>query len=305
MKYLIVTSDNIYYMWQLLVQYNNFKKYNYHEDLIWVISYKKKPSKELINLIKKTNVETYLILDDRKRSIYSSSIRPYVLKELFKQKPFLKNHIFFHTDPDVLFTKKFDKTKILNNDIWYLSDTKSYLNSNYIKSKGEALFFEMCEIVGIEPNLVKKNDNNAGGAQLIMKNLSEEYWDKVYHDSEELYMHLSKTEKKYNPKHPIQTWTSDMWAILWNAWLMNNKTKIIKSMDFGWATDSYEKIMSHSIYHNAGVFNQKDLFNKSKFTNKHPFNEDFDYVNQKKGSFYYVKEIINTSKNFKNIIKYM
>ena len=303
MKFIITTSDSKYFHWQLLVQYNNFKKYGYEKDLIWVYSFKDVPSKEMIDLIKGLNVTAYGIKDKRGHIDYSSSIRPFILSKFFNQRKDLENEAIFYTDPDVLFKKKFSTAKLLNNDVWYLSDTISYLSSTYIKSKGEKLFHEMCDIVGIDPELVEKNDKNAGGAQYLMKNLNADFWEKVYVDSERLYVHMNKTSDKYNPEHPIQAWTADMWAVLWNAWLFGHETKIIKRMDFSWATDHIDKVNKEGIYHNAGVFDQKDLFNKGKFSTNHPFNENFSYVDTSRGSYYYVKEIIDTKENYKDLIK--
>lgn len=305
MKYLVTISDSPYFHWQLLVQYNNFKEIGIEDDLIWAVSfdYGKGMSNEMKELIINTGVKTIGIADKRELRSYSCSVRHYILSKIFRGKPYLKDETIFLVDPDVLFTKKMSTSRLLDNDTWYMSDTKSYLDSKYIRSKSEELFNEMCGIVGIDPEVVIANDDNAGGAQIIMKNLTQEFWDKTYNDSEKLYQYMTATSSKYDPEHPIQAWTADMWAILWNAWLFGHETKIIKRMDFAWATDPIKRISERSIYHNAGVIKQDDLLNKGKFSNNHPFNEDFSYVNKEMGSYYYVENILKTKENYSHIIE--
>jgi hypothetical protein len=303
MKYLVATSDKPYYHWQLLVQYNNFKKLGIEKDLIWVYSFDDNISDEMKSLILGCKVKAYGVKDTRKYKNYTCSLTGFVLSEVFKQIPELCDETFFYIDPDVLLSKKIITKKMINNKIWYLSDTKSYLDSKYIKSKSVDLFNEMCDIVGIDPKIVEKNDLNAGGAQYLLKNVDSKFWEKVYDDCEKLYKHMSDTEHLYCPEHPIQKWTAEMWAVLWNCWLFGHKSKIIKELNFSWATDNISNVEKLSIYHNAGVVDQKDLFNKGSFANKHPFNENFDYVDKNRGSYFYITEILNTKNNFPEIIK--
>jgi hypothetical protein len=305
MKYLISTSDTKYFQWQLIVQHHNFLKNNIHKDMILVYSFDQKSSKEFERLCRALRIKAYGYLDDRKEWGYTPSKRSYILSKLFNDLPELENETIFFTDPDVLFNKKPDFSKFDDDDIWYLSDTRSYLDSKYIKSKSEELFIKMCEIADIDPQLVIDNDNNAGGAQYIMKNLNAEYWLEVAHVAEKLYKFMKSTESKYNPEHPIQSWTADMWALIWVAWKMGYQTKIPKEMNFSWATDSIDKVESEGIYHNAGVFDQKDLFHKGHYSGKYPFGDDLSFVNDKKGSIYYAREIADTSKKYKEILEYI
>jgi hypothetical protein len=190
---------------------------------------------------------------------------------------------------------------LLNDNVWYLSDTRSYLNSAYIKSKGEELFIEMCNIVKILPEIVQNNDNYAGGAQLLIKNTNVDFWEKVENDSEDLYKFMKTTEYKYNPNYPIQSWTAEMWATLWNAWLWGNETKIYDDFNFSCATDNIEKWNITNIYHNAGaVIDDGTYFLKTKYQLS-PFNKIIECSN-KYCSFNYLKEVRDTEINFKHII---
>lgn len=303
MKYIIATTDNKYFRWQILVQINNFKKLGIIDDVIYIVSYEKSISKEIKLIEKETGVKFYYYKDTRKNKIYTSSVRPHILAKHFK-KYSVDGGFFMYLDPDVLFREKLNiNDAIKNTKSFFVSDTKSYINSKYIKGKSPELFERMCEVANIESSLVENNDNGAGGAQYIMKNIDHKFWKEVEKDCVNLYELMMKTEKEYSPKHPIQKWTADMWAVLWNIWKLNIKTIILKDLSFSWATSHIKSYDQNLIFHNAGVFNEKDLFNKCKFTQKTPFFEDFSYVNVDRCSYNYVREILETKKNYPNLIK--
>jgi hypothetical protein len=134
----------------------------------------------------------------------------------------------------------------------------------------------MCEIVNIDPKIPKLMQSSSGGAQYLMKGLTEEFWQKVESDSELLYKYFIEYEYKIKDKdyHPIQKWTADMWAVLWNAWYFGFETKVDKYFDFTWATDPITKWSNNLIYHNAGVVSSGELFYKGEYINKLPFNTE-------------------------------
>ena len=303
MKYIIATSDSKYYRWQMLVQIHNFKEMGMLDDLIYVVAKTGKiKSKYLGYIEKETGVEIHTYKDERKSKNYTSSIRPNIMKRFIDDHPEHGN-CFFYLDPDVLFTEKPEYYgSIVNNDVWYLSDTKSYLDSRYIKSKSEKLFHEMCDIVGVTPDVVEVNDREAGGAQYIMKNTNFEFWDKVERDSEALYVHMDRTSNEYKPNDPIQKWTADMWAVLWNAWYFGHRTKIWNELSFNWATTKIKNLDDHKIFHNAGVFDQDHLFNKVKYVDENPFDGDYSYVSEEYCSKYYVDNILETSEDYSELV---
>ncbi|MFW6219447.1 MAG: hypothetical protein ACOC33_01135 [bacterium] len=304
MNILIVLPDCNYYLWQMLVQINNFRKLGIEEDAYFLIGVRNtQKSKTLMNILRhgKLKSKFFVYKDDRDDLSYSPSMTANILKKFFKNNSDLSNVPFLYIDPDVIFKEKINFSRLDKNDVWYLSDTKSYLNSKYIKSKGSELFYEMCRIVKIDPQIVISNDGNAGGAQCIIKNTTYDFWEKVENDSINLYKHMKKTENKYTPEAPIQSWTAEMWSLLWNAWLFGHKTKIIKRLDFIWATDPIKKWDNANIYHNAGaVKDDGKLFIKTKYQ-KSPFNQNIK-CSDKYCSYNYLLEIKETEKNFKEII---
>lgn len=303
MKILIAFPDIPYYNWQVLVQINNLVKFGFGNDIIYVVG--KRPNVRLNTQIHKvlndTSVEYYVYDDTRVKSCYPSSLRPHIIEKLFKHRTKLSNETIFYIDPDLLFSDFIDFDSLISGNTWYLSDTKSYIDSKYIKSKSKELFEEMCKIVGIDESLVTDNDVNAGGAQYLMKNVDANYWGKVFSNSEKLYNFMKKTEKKYSPQHPIQSWTADMWSVLWNGWKNNHNTKIISELNFSWATDPIEKYGKNKLFHNAGVAKQTNLFNKIAYQTS-PFNADFSHVSNKYCSYKYVEEIEETKNNYPDLI---
>jgi hypothetical protein len=304
MKILVVLPDVNYFLWQMLVQIYNFRKFGYEEDTIYVIGKHNLQKSDVLNRIITyggLKCKFYVFNDEREYPKYSSSMRPHILAKFFEKYPEMSKETFFYVDPDVLFTKKLKFDEYLNDNIWYLSDTCSYIDSKYIKSKSNDLFIDMCKIVGIDSKIVEDNDKNAGGAQYLMKGINSEFWKKVEKDSEELYKYMIETSIKYSPEHPIQAWTADMWAVLWNAWYFGHDTKIIKKLDFSWATDSIKRWKSTYIYHNAGAVIDNGLYFLKTNYQKSPFNQELK-CSDEYCSFNYVKEIKETEKSFSNIL---
>lgn len=302
MKILVATFDHNYYLWQVLVQINNFIKYGYDDDTIYVIStYDPSPVLKSIMNHPKIKSKFFIYKDERQNARYPSSLRPHILEKFFNEHQEYNDETIIYLDPDVIFTKKLDFSKYLNDDIWYLSDTRSYIDSKYIKSKSEKLFVEMCDIVGVSPDEITSIDDDAGGAQYIMKGVNAEYWRKCYYDSEKLFSHMKDTESIYNPQHPIQSWTSDMWTVLWNAIYFKHKVKIDNDLSFSWASDNIIRWHETYIFHNAGVVgDSKTHFSKIIHQNS-PFNKEL-YANNDNCTYNYIKEIKETEETFKDIL---
>ena len=81
----------------------------------------------------------------------------------------------------------------------------------------------------------------------------------------------------YHQKFPIspgeiQFWTAEMWSLLWNLWLYGHKTKVIKDLDFSWATDSIDVYEQKPILHMAGVTEdlKSSKFYKGEYINVDP-----------------------------------
>ena len=306
-KYICVQPRLLYYAWQVEVMLNNFLNNNispYDIDVL-VAWNPNDDTNNIHNVIpwfklkeKYKNVNIIFYKDTRNNPQYISSIRPNILKQHFLNHPELKDKVIFYHDCDILFTKPINFNCFTNDDIWYLSNTNSYINYNYIISKGKNIYDKMCDIIGINPLIPKLMNPNSGGAQYIMKNVDYKFWEKVENDSEELFKQITEINKINKIKdpnyHELQIWCADMWAILWNAWLKGNETKVVPELDFCWATDNIKRWNEVSIFHNAGVTpERKDLFFKGDFINYLPYNVE-NIFSSEYCSYNYFQEILKT-----------
>lgn len=312
LRYVSVQPRILYYAWQVEVMINNFIKHGINPNNIDILvawnpnddTSKIKNVEAWYKLaLRYSAVRFFFYQDTRPTPIqYISSVRPNVLKQHFEAHPELKDEAIFYCDCDVVFTKTPDWSKFLNDNVWYLSNTNSYINYDYISSKGTEFYDKMCEIVGIDPTIPKLMNSNSGGAQYILKNVDASFWEKVERDCERLYSEITlmiNEKLKEDPKHhPLQIWCADMWAVLWNGWLLGNETKVVPEMDFCWATDGSDRWNETTIFHNAGVTCscQRGLFYKAKYISELPYkDESIESVSQNHCSYMYVKEVLETA----------
>ncbi len=308
MRFLSVQPDIDYYVWQLDVQMNNFRKFGIEDKAIIVLGYNSdiginEKAKEFAD---RTLATVIFIEDTRNMSerLYMPSIQFHLIKKLYGDhvRLFDNQKVFFH-DADMLFTMLPNVADFDDFSKVYMSDTISYIGANYIKSKSPKLLKEMCEIVGISTVLVESNEYQSGGAQYFFPSmfmLSSDFWNKVEKDSSSLYKHMIATSTIYCPEYPIQSWTAGMWSLLWNIWLVGIETDVTKELDFSFATNPIEEIETKNIFHNAGVISgDSDMFFKGDYFDKTPFDVDFSHIGKEKCSYFYVKEIMETAKALK------
>ena len=300
--------DILYFHWQIEVQIHNFMKHGINPNWIEVLfAYHESPSAEGLALAAKYPMVRFFFY---KRQItenfgYIPIVRPDILSQHFEKYPELKNEVIFYHDSDIIFNKLPDFDAMHSGTYWYVSDTISYIGAEYIKSKSEDLFIDLCSLVKISPEMVEKNQDGSGGAQYLMKNVTADFWRAVTDDSLKMYKYmadremyerttLSPDQGHYNP---IQKWCADMWAVLWEAWKMGSQTIVTPELDFSWGTSSVSDYEKYNIMHNAGVTDDRkhELFFKADYRARSPFNEDLSYVKQDSASFKYV-EAINYAK---------
>jgi len=194
--------------------------------------------------------------------------------------------MLFYYDTDIIFRKLPDFDQFSGDDYCYVSDTRNYMDSNYIKKSGSSdLLEDMCKIVGVSPQVIEKNDPYVGGAQLVLKNTTCEFWRKVETDCNLLfalmnqYNHLEEDKawlaerKRRSQCHGIQAWTAEMWAILWNIWLSGSETRIHDALDFCWTTQDISNWESKNILHYSGVVKEGDArhFRKADYLRYTPY----------------------------------
>lgn len=306
MKYICVQPSSLYYAWQIEVMLYSFIQNEVLPQDIHIIlaiqnNYKDPYFNQLQLRYPEVNFKFYQ--DDRPFSYYISSIRPYLLSKYFKENPELEKETIFYHDCDIVLTKPLEINHLLEDDIFYLSNTISYIGYNYIKSKGDDVLQKMLQIMELEEDLIKNNQNNSGGAQYVLKNVTSDFWYRAYNDSEKLFSQVTQLnhhKKQQDPSyHELQIWCADMWAVLWGIWRLGKETKIDSKLDFTWATSPKSEWERNSIFHNAGVTsNTEKMFYKGDYINRLPYNEELE-LDLNKSSYYYfslIKEIGNMLK---------
>ena len=293
MKYICAQPATQYYAWQIDTMLYSFRTVGVNlQDVHIVCAIHGEIDPYFDSLMRKyTGVVFSFYEDTRHDKSYISSIRPHILKKHFTAYLDLKDEPIFYHDCDIVFTKPLDINHLLENDISYLSDTISYIGYNYIHSKGEDVLKRMLEVVGIDEEVVKRNESNSGGAQYLLKGIDKYFWYDVENDCTRLYKHLTsfnEEKKKQDPNyHELQIWCADMWGVLWNIWKRSKETQVVDEMNFSWATSSVNEWHKNAIYHNAGVTSSDtDMFFKGRYISDLP-DLNLDIPNKKCSYNYY------------------
>jgi hypothetical protein len=277
MKYICAQPATQYYAWQIDVMLYSFRTVGVNlEDVHIVCAIHNRIDPYFDRLMKKHLGVTFSFYEDTRHDTgYISSIRPHILKKHFAAYPDLKNETIFYHDSDIVFTKPLSISKHLKNDINYMSDTISYIGYDYIKSKGDDVLQTMLDIVGIDEDVVKNNQDSSGGAQYILKGIDKYFWYDVENDSTRLFTEITSLNQKKVAEdpghHPLQIWCADMWAVLWNLWKRDKHTEVTEALDFSWSVTPANEWFKRPIYHNAGVTDSmKDMFYKGLYIDELP-----------------------------------
>ena len=289
---MIVQPTDVYFIWQVHLYVESCIENGFDEENIHVLLYCPKGRSisekwdELRRVYPKLNIFIY---EDKGVGqyigIYIPILRPHTLWQHFKAFPELEKKTIVYTDCDILWTEKLDIAKYYDNETCYISDAKSYLNVDYFNSKERDVLpekleeykkrdvlKELCDIVGIDKQIVIDNNNNTGGVQYILKNVTAEFWKKVEKDVISIRVHLMNNINKQffaNENKGIQSWCADLWAVLYNLWYYKKDVQVVEEMEFAWASDPIGKLEKVGIFHNAGIttttFAGSPAFYKGKY----------------------------------------
>lgn len=293
MIFISAQPDEDYFVWQLRVQILNLQTIGFKDEYHICVkamhdTYVNPNFIALMQEFRGTNFKFFFYFDHRPDwGLYLPSLRPYILAQHFNIYSYNE---FFYIDSDIIF-RELPDFNLLPNHHW-VSDTVSYVGGEYILSKSWTLLKNMCAIVGISPEIVLRRNKHSGGAQYVMRNITSEFWQKVEKDCINLYLYMTDFNHTYNG-HGIQSWTADMWAVLWNLWLSDLECKVSPELEFCWPGDTLDRWEQTKIMHNAGVTSKDEhrLFYKGKYLATSPIGVDFSYVEKDKCSVKYVEYI--------------
>ena len=275
LKIVTIFPDDNYFTWQVHLWLESLKDIGLSSKAIVIIftprgRVRNNKFDQIISLYPETEFVFYKDEHDvsSKLGKYIPILRPYSAWRYWTDHPDMKDKAVFYCDSDILFTDKFSLDQFVDDDITYCSNTNSYINASYFDSKVKDVIPERLEeykkidvlnetakIVGITREVCEKNNLHSGGTQYLMKNIDAAYWHKVMDDCLPIIEYLGGINKQFFPSENkgFQKWTSDMWAVLWNLWLMGHETKVVPELDFAWVHDPIEKLQKCTIYHNAGA----------------------------------------------------
>ena len=307
MTFISAQPDVPYFHWQVEVFIHNAIKNGINPNWIEILfAYDIERSQEGLKLASKYPFVRFFFYERSREDNfgYIPILRPQILEEHFLRHPNLSEEPIFYHDSDIIFRELPDFNSLLNDNIWYLSDTVSYIGSDYIKSKSDQLLTDMCQIAGIDRSIVESNNFNSGGAQYLMKNIDHNFWADVKKVSLDLYKYLEARENSERKNltaensqsyNPIQKWCADMWGVLWCGLKRGNQVRISDELSFSWGSsegmDQWEK---HKIMHNAGVTsdNNGKHFFKAKYIDRSPWDEDFSSIDPNHNGYNYVQAIL-------------
>jgi hypothetical protein len=240
-------------------------------------------TKQMFNRLKEkfNNISFFEYADTRVMPTYIPSVIMNAVKQHYKAYPYLQMENVFLHDCDMIFTKPVDFTDLEQDDSCYVSDSKSFIWSDYILEKGQDLYEDMCDIVGLDYSVPIKHRLHSGGSQYIFKNTDYKFWQKVESDSVALFDYFQKSEPLRVQKNPsyygIQQFTAGMWGMLWNCWYYDLDVKITPRLDFCWGTDPIDKWSRCDIFHNSGVTydigKNHNIFYKGAYTDTLPYQD--------------------------------
>ena len=277
MKYICVQPAQAYFAWQIDTMLHNFRTVGIQpEDIHVVCSNNDGIHDHFIRMMEKYPRVTFTFYQDtREYTGYIASIKHHLIAKHLKAFPMLQHEPLFFHDCDIVFTKRIDFEPLLQDDIWYTSDTCGYLGYDYVLGKGRDVLEMMLDIAGVQEDVFRCNQRSSGGAQYILKNATPDMFIEMEEMSHVMYKKisaLSHEKKKKDPDYfPIQIWTAEMWAFLFVAWKRSKLTTCHKALDFCWATDKGKRWHEVSIYHNAGVTTKSDQhFYKAAYYHNFP-----------------------------------
>lgn len=338
MKIICAQPATYYYKWQVHSFLESLRQKNLSEYAIVLLLDvgKNKIWDDLANEYRESNFVFYKPTKEIKyfTKIYIPVIRFYLLEKYWKNHPYMEEETVFYVDSDIILTESFDISSLLNDEIIYVSDTKSYINTDYLLSKIKQVKPEMiteysnidivddlAKIVGINKDTIFEQNNNSGGAQYILKKIPTYLFTKMLYDCISIKIYFNEINKKYfeSESKGFQSWCSDMWALLYNLFFIGKEVRITNKLDFAFSTTKITERKKFPIIHNSGVTSEEmyesdgkkvPYFFKGTYMNKNPFtdkrlyeileNEDL----KKTYNHLYLTHLINVYEKYKNKIVY-
>jgi len=293
MKYISAQPEIKYYEWQVDTMINSYLKNDVSPfDIIVLLG---NTGEYKFDKLRSKYKYVSFISYPYKPEVYAPAVKPYLMSKYFGSCKCTQGEQYYYADADTILLKPLGP---FTKDRVWLSDTKSYIGYDYIASKGEEILNIMADTAKIDKRIIENKKDSSGGAQYVFTGTDSDFWKSVYVTSNALYREMrrynNEHKEKYKDTYPIQAWTAEMWATLWQFWKRGIKTEITKRLDFAWSTDKLETMEGKAILHNAGVLdNHTGFFRKSDWQNEYPScNLD---ITKTHCNYYYYKKVLEAT----------
>lgn len=274
--FIVCTPHDLYFAAEVELQLINFRKFGYTKGMYILVYEDDKEEKEgfkgyWIKLQERYTEVTFTYYSNpnlkQLQKSYPQICRPFMLAELWKTYPELKNRYIMYIDSDVLFTKPLIWEDYLQDGTCYMSKT-DYIGYEYFASKRKDVMFhkkqeydrldilgKLSQIVGVDKQVVQDNEVYTGGCQYLLTGIDAQFWEDVMKHSIEIRLYTLAINQEYfiSEEKGLQSWCADMWALLWNLWKRGIKTECPASLDFSWASSPIARYNDCAIFHNAGI----------------------------------------------------
>lgn len=283
MKIILCQPATQRFQWELDVLLTNIRQFT---DMEVILLFKEQDFTVPIHFRNKWGCSVFTFTDRRDDQDYVPGIRPYLWWRFLKENPEYEQETYIYIDSDIIFREWPDWEKLgVGPKRWISSDCSKYIGSKYVRKceKGDEIATEMARICGIT---TEQLDQTPGaGAQWLIQNPTAAFWERSYHNSNEIHHYFQDTESN------IQKWTAEMWAQLFGMTREGVEIIVSKELEFCLPTDDIKRWDTTKIMHNSGVTAGGDLFFKGEYDKFSPFGKNFSYVNPQKVSSKYVEAI--------------
>lgn len=300
MQTVVPLPDEDFYLWQAIVQAVELDR------LGWPVTYLvyhqgKYPSPHALRLAKLAPVEFWREWRTPQQFGYNAAMKPWLVGKWLERRPEYSGP-FLLLDPDAVPTGATTLPEPTATT-WYGTDTDSYTGPGYIRSKGEGLWLEVCELVGVDPAYAEQFPGI--GAQYATAGSTSEFWCAVAEKSIEVYQHVSSGESiaRYTPEgeHPLQSWTAEMYVMQLEMVRRGVTPVVSPEMEMVWAdgpASGWERV---GFFHDAGQVesNGRD-FHKQTFQ-RSPWRQRIK-VSPESASARYVELIRRVAREYPTLI---
>jgi hypothetical protein len=292
MKFVSVIQDTTYFHWQQEIQAFNFQKLGILNSLVVVVLYEPgaAPSDRMVQL--GMLAEVHFFDNAQLDRSYSPSNKPYGLMRLLQKAPWYGSRLLT-IDSDVVLRLPLDSKLLdgpnMDDPCWYVSNSGviGFIGHDYLAQHLDGPSVdEMARLVGLSGARLQEEQQNSGGAQIYMKNVTSAFFRQVTDDCLKIRRWVLE-QKRDDGTFKLQVWTAEMWAMLWNAFRMAD-VRVSRELDFAWAPHERSMWDNCKILHLAGVNDDvvkqfgRSAFQKGDYTGLSPWEaeQDFSHIDR-------------------------